>query len=207
MGTEPVEDAPPDRKAQILDAAFEEFATQGYLGATIKRIAQRAHLQAQGLIYFYFPSKEALFQAVLARHLPILRLLLDPAPLLDRPPQEVLSLVARTYLTMVEQPAARQLVRLLVAEAVRRPEALDTLGGGMIARARDFFTTYLARQVELGRLRPHDVRASARAFFGMLVPPIARQLLESALPAPDLTTDDYVEMIVALFLRGLEPEA
>ena len=32
-----------------------------------------------------------------------------------------------------------------------------------------FLERYLRRQIELGRLRPHDPRASARAFMGMLI--------------------------------------
>ncbi|MGZ3676692.1 MAG: TetR/AcrR family transcriptional regulator, partial [Ktedonobacterales bacterium] len=80
------------RRNQILDAALEEFAAEGFRGATIKQIAKRAKLQSQALIYWYFPSKEALFQAVLGRHLPIVKLVSDPAALLDRPPEEVLSL-------------------------------------------------------------------------------------------------------------------
>lgn len=195
-----------DRRAQILDAAFEEFASQGFRGATIKRIAQRARLQSQALIYWYFPTKEALFQAVLGRHLTIVQIVLDPEPLLDQPPEAVLSLLARTYLAMVDQPAARQLLRLIAAEIIRRPETTDTLGGGIIDRAREFIATYLARQVESGRLRSHDVRGSARAFFGMIVPQVARKLLSPAIPLGGPTDDEYVTEIVAIFLRGLQPE-
>lgn len=75
-----------DRRRQILDAAFEEFAEHGFRGATIKRIAQRARLRSQALIYWYFPAKEALFEAVLGQQLPPVQMVLDPAPLLDRPP-------------------------------------------------------------------------------------------------------------------------
>jgi hypothetical protein len=35
------------------------------------------------------------------------------------------------------------------------------VGGPLIAKILDFIETYLAHQVEWGRLRPHDVRASA----------------------------------------------
>ena len=203
MGTES------DRRTQILDAAFEEFASQGFRGATIKRIAQRASLQSPALIYWYFPTKEELFQAVLTRHLPILQIVIDPAPVRDRPPEEVFSLLAHMYLEMADQPAAQQLLRLLAAEMVQRPETADMVGGGVISKARDFITAYLARQVELGRLRPHDERAATRAFFGMLVPHVARKLLFPATSQSGPTDDEYVASIVAIMLRGLraEPEA
>jgi AcrR family transcriptional regulator len=195
-----------DRRAQILDAAFEEFATQGFRGATIKGIAQRAHLQSQALIYWYFPTKEDLFQAVLTKHLPILHIALDPGPLLDRPPDEVLPTVARAYLATAARPEAQRLVRLVVTEIARRPEMADTIGGGIIARARAFLRTYFTRQIELGRLRPHNVRASARAFIGMLIPPVAGKVVVPTIEAEGPPEDEYIETVIAIFLHGLQPK-
>lgn len=195
------------RRSQIIDAALEEFAAEGFRGATIKQIAKRAKLQSQALIYWYFPSKEALFQAVLGRHLPIVKLVSDPAALLDRPPEEVLSLLARAYLTMADSPAAQRLVRLLAPEVIRRPEVADLLGGRVIAKVLSFIESYLSHQIELGRLRPHDVRAAARAFVGMTLPQLGGKLFLPALAAEGLTDDAYVEAIIAIFLRGLQPDA
>src|SRR5258708_33828610 len=139
-----------DRRQQIVDAAFEEFAEHGFRGATIKRIAQRAKLRSQALIYWYFPAKEALFEAVLGQHLPILRMVLDPAPLLDRPPEEGLPQLARAYLASGDVPGALRLVRLLAPELIRRPEIADAAGGLLIAKILDFIKTYLAHQVAMG---------------------------------------------------------
>ncbi len=196
-----------DREHQILDAAFAEFADQGFRGATIKRIAQRAKLQSQALIYWYYPTKEALYQAVLAQRLPILQLALDPARLLDRPPEDVLPLLARAYLTTADRAGAQRLLRLILPEVIRRPETADALGGQFIAKILDFFKAYLARQIELGRLRPHDVRASARAFIGMLLPQLGGKLLLPALRADGLTDEEYIAAIVSVFLEGLRPLA
>jgi AcrR family transcriptional regulator len=192
-----------ERRDEIMDAALEEFASEGFRGATIKRIARRAKLQSHALIYWYFSSKEELFQAVLGRHLPILQLMLDPHALRDQPPEEVLPQIARAYLAMADRPIAQRLLRLILPEVVRRPEMVDQLGGRMIARILDFVKTYLARQVELGRLRPHDVRASARAFIGMLLPQLGGKLLLPALQADGLTDEEHITTIVTIFLRGL----
>jgi TetR/AcrR family transcriptional regulator len=207
MGEEHEDGAEVERRDEIVDAALEEFASQGFRGATIKRIAQRARLKSHALIYWYFPSKEDLFQAVLGRHLPILRLVLDPAAIRDRPPEEVLPEIARAYLAMADRASAQRLLRLILPEVIRRPEMVDQLGGRMIAKILDFVKTYLARQVELGRLRPHDVRASARAFIGMLLPQLGGKLLLQSLQADGLTDEEHIATIVAIFLRGLQPEA
>jgi TetR/AcrR family transcriptional regulator, regulator of autoinduction and epiphytic fitness len=197
---------PRERREQILEAAFEEFAAQGFRGATIKRIAQRAKLQSQALIYWYFPTKEALFEAVLGR-LPIVRAVLDPAALLDRPPEEVLPELARAYLATADRPAAQRVLRLIAPEVVRRPEVADALTGRLIGKVLDFVKAYLARQIELGRLRPHDVRASARAFIGMLLPQLGGKLVLPSLRADGLTDEEHITTVVAIFLRGLRADA
>jgi AcrR family transcriptional regulator len=205
MSNEPEDGAELDRRDEIVDAALEEFASQGFRGATIKRIAERARLKSHALIYWYFSSKEELFQAVLGRHLPILQLVLDPAAVRDRPPDEVLPEIARAYLAMADRASAQRLLRLVLPEVIRRPEMVDQLGGRMIARILDFVKTYLAHQVELGRLRPHDVRASARAFIGMLLPQLGGKLLLQSLQADGLTDEEHIATIVDIFLRGLQP--
>jgi len=55
----------PDTRARILAAARETFAEHGYSGAAVSKIAQRAGV-LPGSLYWAFPSKEALFAAVLA---------------------------------------------------------------------------------------------------------------------------------------------
>jgi len=54
----------PEVRARILRAGLEVFAAQGYLGATMNAIAERAELGAASL-YRYFPSKAELFEAAI----------------------------------------------------------------------------------------------------------------------------------------------
>ena len=67
-----------------------------------------------------------------------------------------------------------------------------------------FLKSYMARQVELGRLRPHDVRASARAFIGMLLPQAGGKMFFAAIREDGLTDEEHIEAVVGIFLRGLE---
>ncbi|CAN5815761.1 TetR/AcrR family transcriptional regulator [soil metagenome] len=193
-----------DRRAQILEAAFEEFSAKGFKGATIKSIARAANLQSPALIYWYFPDKEALFREVLGTRIPLLRAVRDPASLLDLPPENVLPSIAKRYLSTFDSRATQRMARLLVGEAMRRPEVAEIFGNAVIQRVLGFLKSYMARQVELGRLRPHDVRASARAFIGMLVPQAGGKVFLPAIREDGLTDDEHVEAVVAIFLHGLE---
>ena len=55
-----------DAPDAILDAAEWVFAENGFHGATTRAIGERAQANA-ALIHYYFGSKEALYEAVVAR--------------------------------------------------------------------------------------------------------------------------------------------
>ena len=195
-----------DRRSQILDAAFEEFAAKGFKGATIKSIASEAGVNSPALIYHYFPDKEALFNAVLETHAPIRSAVENLASLMDRPPEEVLPEIARAYFATVANPTSRRMMKLMLGEAMRRPQLAEMIGRATAVRVLGFLKGYLSRQVELGRLRPHDVRSSARAFVGMLIPQAAGKILFTALREDGLTDEEHMETAVNIFLEGLKPK-
>lgn len=49
------------RKEKIRQAALQQFAKQGLFGTRIQDIAEAADI-AQGLLYHYYPSKDAIFE-------------------------------------------------------------------------------------------------------------------------------------------------
>jgi TetR/AcrR family transcriptional regulator len=194
-----------DRRGQILDAAFEQFAAKGFKGATIKSIAQAAGLQSPALIYWYFPDKEALFREVLGSRIPVVRAVADPTDLMDLPPEELLPRIGRAYFAFEQLDA--QTLRLVVAEALRRPEVAEMFVRSGPGRVLEFLKAYLEHQVEIGRLRSHDVRSSARAFIGMLVPQLAGKMFFPALVEDGLTDEDHLRNSVSIFLNGLRPDS
>ncbi len=193
-----------DRRSQILEAAFEEFAAKGFKGATIKGIAAAARLQSPALIYHYFPDKEALFREVMESRIPIVRAVTDLEPLMDLPPEKVLTRLGLAYLSF--DRSNTQEIRLVIGEAIRRPEVAEAFIESGPGRVLEFLKRYLARQVETGRLRPHDVRSSARAFIGMLMPQVVGKVLFPALVEDGLTDEEHLKTTIEVFLKGLEPE-
>ena len=57
-----------DRQRQLLDAALTVFSRKGFKGSTTKEIAGEAGV-AEAIIFQHFPSKEALYNAVLELNL------------------------------------------------------------------------------------------------------------------------------------------
>jgi len=58
---------PQIRITEILDAADQLFFTKSYQGTTIKDIAKKMGV-AQGMLYYYFKSKEEVLETLLDRH-------------------------------------------------------------------------------------------------------------------------------------------
>jgi TetR/AcrR family transcriptional regulator len=191
------------RRAQIVDAALHVMAEHGFRGASIKRIAQHAGLKSPALIYWYFKDKEALFEAMLEEMAPLLGVVANAEQLLDEPPEIVLPRLVNGFIKTVQQPVIGRFVRVLLSEAARHPlvAAFFAQRGPLVVL--NFLERYLARQIELGRLRAHDPRAGARAFMGMLVVYVLGREVFPAIGAGFPSAEAYATEVTGIFLRGL----
>lgn len=138
----PLLDSPPEgyeplaSRERILDAAEALFAQRGLAGAGVREIAQAANLTPASL-YNHFPSKEALYEAVLERGVrPLLELLQQlsarshPAEAMEEIVGAIMEHLARTpdLPRLVQHEAcdggerlaglARQWIRPLIAQGV-----------------------------------------------------------------------------------------
>lgn len=110
---------PDVRISQILDAALVVFSEHGFAAARMEDIGQRCGLSKGGL-YAHFASKEAVFEALMARSLapPDLERLRPARPLAVRPLAEWLVDQLHDLLASKETAAT---LRLLIAESERVP--------------------------------------------------------------------------------------
>lgn len=154
-----------ERREQLLDVALELFSRKGTEVATIKDLAAAAGV-AQGLIYYYFTSKEELLRALLVERSffpEILEVLACPP---DRPAVEALPELARGVTDLFQ--AKRQLVRVILHQALTHPSVSE----GLLRIQREGVRTlgcYLAARSAAGELRPHDAEAAARSIFYTIV--------------------------------------
>ena len=193
-----------DRRQEILEAALRVFAERGFGGATVKEIAREAGVRSPALIYWYFKDKRALFGEVLGEGVPVVRVAADLARVMDLAPEEALTRLGRAYFAFERMDP--RVLRLVIGEAIRSPEVAEVFVRGGPGRVLEFLKGYLEHQVELGHLRPHDVRSSARMFIGMLVPQLVGKLFFPALVEDGLTDEEHLKNAVEIFLRGLAPE-
>lgn len=194
-----------DKRKDILDAARTVFAREGYNGATISNIAKEANLKSHSLVYWYFTDKRELYKAILEEISPVLNQLPKFWERIDDPPEVMLPLIARTFLSTLDSPDAIQFFGLVLAEVPREPEmAINTAEKLMLAL--NFIVSYLDRQIELGRFRKHDTQSSARSFIGSFIVYILSRELFPPLRAGLAEKEKYVENIVGIFVKGLQCE-
>lgn len=141
-----------ERRNQLIDVALELFGQNGIEATRVSDIARAAGV-AQGLLYHYFPSKDALLAAIVEREGPLgmLHELLATPP--DRPARETLLDLANRIYALIQQ--RRPLLRLIMREVIWQPEMMR-FGMGVREQALAMLSGYLQSRVAAGELRPHD---------------------------------------------------
>jgi AcrR family transcriptional regulator len=108
------------RKNQIIHAAWECFARNGYYQTKMQDIAREAGLSA-GAIYRYYPSKESLLKAISERSIDRDLDLLERARASEHEPIAALELLSLAMRSLFEEPGFETSARVTVE---LRPEFL-----------------------------------------------------------------------------------
>ncbi|MEM7113013.1 MAG: TetR/AcrR family transcriptional regulator [Chloroflexota bacterium] len=154
------------RREQILDAAIEVIAEQGFQRTKIKQIAARAGV-ADGTIYNYFKNKDAIFLAIMGRLSEAEVRELDFAEAQKIPfAQFVQGYIAHRA---QEVGAAHQILKAVMPEAISNPELSKALYEQIYEPGFKVAEAYFAHLMENGRLPPGDPVIMARLFASPLI--------------------------------------
>jgi AcrR family transcriptional regulator len=194
-----------DRRNQILEGALKVFAEKGFKGATNKEIADAAGGISPGLIYWYFASKEDLLFALIENRVGPGGIPVPIEHLTAFPPEQVLPMLAHYGLSRLDNQDTINLFKIFVGEAVRS-EQIRTIANQHVNRLMETIANYLAAQMDQGRMRRDDPLLCAQTFLaGLMASIIRRQFLGDA-KMLSYTTDEIVNTVVGIFLRGTRPD-
>ncbi len=153
------------RREKILAAAWQAFAEQGYRGASLARIAERAGVSDAGLLH-HFASKQLLLLALLERRDDEDRARVnDAVAALASLRDALLQLCAEN----AARPALVQLFTVMVAESIETAHPGHEWFQGRYRRVRAELAEHVATAQERGELDPGlDAESTATQLLAVL---------------------------------------
>jgi AcrR family transcriptional regulator len=186
------------RQASLIAAATSLFAARGFRGTTTKEIAKAAGV-SEALLFKHFPTKRALYAAILAEKANLTALveaIEDVAR--KRDDERVFSLVASYRIRPGADP---MMLRLLLFSGLEGHELADMFFSKQHRVINDYLAGYIKTRIQEGAFRPVDPLLAARAFIGMVV---HHRLLHEIYHQPmHRSHEETVSTYVELFLTGL----
>nr|WP_298795840.1 TetR/AcrR family transcriptional regulator [uncultured Acetobacter sp.] len=186
----------------LLEVAASLFVEHGYAGTSVDQIARKASASKQTL-YRRYPSKEALFKAVITNLTASLLRTMAEAPLKD--PLLELKHVSRLMLDFVVRPDALGTYRILIADAYRYPSLITHAIENISEPFHASFERLLKAAQNAGEIEAgHDNATTAHLWSGLLTGWPMKESLFGLKPLEDKAARDaFFEHAWALFLRGM----
>jgi AcrR family transcriptional regulator len=157
-------------RERIVEEAMRLFADRGIRGTSVADIEAAAGLSpGSGGLYHHFSSKDALLAEGVARQLSRLDALRDIRAVFTGvgDAHSQLVVIARYYLAELDSQA--DLLRLVVAEARRRPDLLRVAVDRLVALTYEDFASWLREAAGRRRLPAGRARAAAVVGLGSLL--------------------------------------
>ena len=192
------------KREAVLDAAVELFLSDGFDRTSMDAVAARAGV-SKTTVYAHFGDKVELFHAVTERGGASLDVDLDEvmhASALD--PEERLTLIVFKILEATAAPQYLAFLRVMVAEAVRRPELIEVIRSLGVPRGVELIVTTLQEDADLHGYTLPD----ASAYAGLFIRMAASALQVDAMLDPNADRDTasrqaQAEWMANIFLRAL----
>ena len=196
------------RPTELLEAALDTFVAKGYSATRVEDIAARAGV-SKGTLYLYYPSKQAIFEALVRANL---------VPLIDRieaetaadpgPAADQLRRIVATVQQIIANPRLVAIPKLVLSEAGNFPDLMRFYGDAVVLRVVGLLSGILRRGMARGEFRPIDPSTVVPLF---VAPVIATALWQTTFAQVDGIPFDAAAVLDAhadLFLRGIaaEPE-
>jgi AcrR family transcriptional regulator len=194
------------RPQEILEAALAVFAEKGFAAARMDAIAARAGV-SKGTIYLYFPSKEAVFKALVREMIgPQLSRLADLAQGHEGPVAPLLGQMLRNLGQFITTSDKVVLPKIVIAEAGNFPDLARIYREEVLERGLGLFGKLVQAGIASGEFRevpiPHAVRL---CIAPLLVAAIWRTTF-ARLDSVPYDYDGLIEAHVTTLLRGLARE-
>ena len=186
--------SPSTTRDQILVEATRLFVSEGYVGLSMRQLAEQVGVSKAGL-YYHFRDKEALFLAILTENLLEIERIINQARSQDAPVQEKI----RTIFTGIfaRSPEQQAIIRLASQEASHlAPDVRAAFRQLYHQKFTAQIQAILQEGIDAGQLRDMDARHATWILLGMMYPyfyPSHRNEIGDPQQALDLMLTIYFE--------------
>jgi len=196
-----------DTEQRILDAALRVFASEGYTGATTRKIAEEANV-AEVTLFRKFKSKENLLKEVLINNRPFFS---SPEDLYNLFQQEkdvdletelrILGKnIAKAMKDKKKDSKRRMFMCMLFDEGRRRPEVSEALSS-FIQMNIEPLSDYFELQIQNGKMRNINPRSAAISFVSFFVyTTFLREVFGDSFLGDN---DEEIERFIDIFSKGI----
>ncbi|WP_018693139.1 TetR/AcrR family transcriptional regulator [Algicola sagamiensis] len=154
------------KRASILQAAIMEFREHGFQSTSMDQVALSAKASKR-TVYNYFPSKDALFDAILREMFYLIKtsilITYDPKQSL----KQQLTNIAQQEVALLGSDAFLSLARITMAEAITQPDRVAAIMAEVNALDSNFVTWLKAAHSD-HRMTINDIEFAAEQFITLL---------------------------------------
>lgn len=193
------------KRQSILNVATDMFLTDGYSGVSVDGLIAKTG-GSKRTIYSYFGGKEGLFAAIIEQLCEENVSPLTHMNLSQKPLQEALSTIAKIFLDVVLSPRTIALHRLIVAEALRAPEAAQSFFDSAPKTAYHCLAEYFTWADEAGLIVPGNPHTRAKIFLDALTGDLQLRCLLGLCKRPSKSEREHlITETISIFINGLSP--
>lgn len=192
------------RPGELLAAALDCFVEKGFAGTRMEDIARRAGV-AKGTFYLYFPSKQAVFEALVQESLlPRFAALEMGSRAAGGTASHRLRHLLANMVPIVTNPRIVALPKLVIAESGNFPDMARFYRQAVIGRALSLLGDLLREGVASGEFREmEDPEMTARLFMAPVLLAALWQASFAPVEETSLPADRLLATHADLFLRSI----
>ena len=194
-----------DRRGQILRGAMELFAEKGFRGTTTREIARHLGI-SEALMFKYFPSKEALYRAIIQKRTDGTEEMFFPKEAIQaKDDRQVFRAIASNLIARnTEDPT---FMRLILYSALEGHDLSRIFFETHVMGKTRLLSDYIRQRVKEKAFKPVPPLLAARAFMGMIIHYVQFREIYGMKSFMKFSQEKAVRTFVDTFLNGLTGES
>lgn len=194
------------RPDEVLNAALDLFIENGFAATRVEDIAKRAGI-SKGAVYLYFPSKEAILEALVRRAVvPVAEGAMAMVASYTGSVREAITMVFTILAQRLAEPRLIAIPRLIMHEVSQFPELAKMYREEVVERAKPALVALIEKGIASGELKNVDPDLTVRSIVGPVALHILMAEVFGIVPEGGLQLDKLIANHLDILFEGLSAE-